>query len=429
VRGAAAAWLAAAGLACAAGPLPEPAPYAPSRHDYRAFRARNAELLEPNYLPFMAHSLPGAAGGERLVLCRFAAEDMPLPVYVRAPRIPDRLQNEFAPKERAAYVAAVGDALAMWERELEGLVRFRRVERARDAKLRLALLPERAPAPDPDLVVLGRAPLARACRARGAAPDGAILPVEFRVPELKIYLADEFGLLAAEQVESVALHEIGHGLGMRGHSPIPTDLMYAVVRDRVIVRELSAADVNSFVSLYHLPNGTPFASLPPGGPAPPPPPAAPEGEPQLELAPHVDPRLGFSWRPPRDWLRIETEKGVVAVDGVPWDYTASFQVIVQRYASVEEYLERYGGHYLGRGRVLENGRGLVSGRPALQAVVEDPEVERVEYLSFVETGDGRVVVVVADCPAALAREYRPWFEAALGSLRIWEAKAGGGGPP
>jgi hypothetical protein len=177
-----------------------------------------------------------------------------------------------------------------------------------------------------------------------------------------------------------------------------------------------------------MPSGTLFGRIPPGGAPPQLPPSPPSGPPRLELAPHVDARLGFSWRPPEGWLRVETARGVVAVDGVTWDYTASFQVIVERYPTVEAYLERYGAHYLRRGNLLASERTQVSGRPALRALMVDPEGRFVEDLTFAETGDGRVVVVVADCPAEMHDAYRPWFDAALGSLRIWESRDAGGAP-
>jgi hypothetical protein len=31
-----------------------------------------------------------------------------------------------------------------------------------------------------------------------------------------------------------------------------------------------------------------------------------------------------------------------------------------------------------------------------------------------------VFVVIADCPLSAAEVYRPWFEAALASLEIWD---------
>lgn len=430
MRGPTAGWIGALGallgccgaLGCAGLDGAEPrAPYVPERRDYLDFRERaGVELLEPNYLPFMVHRIPAASGdGDDLIVCHWPLERMPLSVFVTPPEIPEELQNEFDPREPETYVRAVEEALERWEDELEGLVRFRSVADPDEADLHLVLLGEVAPAPEPDLQVLGLTPVARACRVRGFDADTGRYRVRFEVPAVRIYIADRFGLLVADQVQWIALHEIGHALGMRQHSPIPADLMYEVVRDRMLVRGPSMEDANSFVSLYRLPNGTVFGHLPSGEPTPRHPMEPPTGPPRLAMAPYVDPRLGFGFRPPAGWMRFETDHGVVAIDGVTWDYTASFQVIVQRYATIEEYLERYGAYYLSQGLIQHNEFAVVAGRRALVAWLEDPVARRAERLTFIEVGDGRLIVVIADCPIDLARTYAPWFDATLVSLEIW----------
>ena len=419
--------LAFEGLGCADRRSPsESAPaYRADRRDYAAFRENHPDLLEPNYLPFMAHRVAAADGdGHVLVLCRWRDGSMPLPVYVGAPRIPEALQDEFAPRDASEYVEAATAALEVWERELEGHVSFRRVSRRRDARFTLQLVGEVAPVPDLDRQVLGVARTANACRVGGADAAGTTYAVEFDVPEVHVYVADQHGLLAPDQVEWIALHEIGHALGMRTHSPIPADLMYEVVRDRITVGGLSTEDVNSFVSLYSLANGTVYGRIPEGDRADDAPPRGPEGPPQLVLAPYVDSKLGFSVRPPRGWTRVETSRGMVAVDGVMWDNVASFQVIVQRYATIEDYLERFETYYLTKGRIRENVFSEVAGRRALRVTLEDFEGSVTEYYTFVESGDGRVIVVIADCPSVAAEDFRPWFEAALGTLKIWSERTG-----
>jgi hypothetical protein len=412
--------LAAALCACALRGKPdlEP-PYQPDRRDEAAFREAHPEVLEPNYLAFMAHGTDGREDGSRVFfLCRWPAEAMPIPVYVAPPIIPDTLQDEFDPQDPQEFVAAVLRALSTWEHELEGLVRFRLVDRSSDARLELRLLGEEAPAPHPDLLVLGRTPVARACRVEGGDSGGDALEVRFEVPRVDLYLADYFGLLAPDQVEWIALHEIGHALGMRSHSPIPADLMYEVVRDRVTVRELSLEDVNSFVSLYRLPNGTVYARVPPPGAEARPASELPQGPPQLAIAPYVDTRLGFELRPPAGWMRVPTAQGVVMVDGVTWDYTASFQIVVHRYPTLEAYMDRYGAHHLARGQVLRQGFLTLHGRRAFELRMLDPEGRFIEQTTFIETGDGRVFAVIADSPTDLAEAYRPWFDAALADLEI-----------
>jgi hypothetical protein len=428
--------LAAAVLAGCASPPPERrasiawGAYRPDRRDYAAFRAAWPRILEPNYLPFMVHRVPlEGPGGDAMIFCRWARDRFPLAIHVAPPDIPPELQDEFHPKPPEHYVTAVRAALEIWERNLEGLVRFRYVERPEDADVRVELRGEIGPEPESEVRVLGATPLGGACRVRrgdgsplaGFDPDAERLIAEFEVEGFRVFVADENGLLEPDQVERLALHEIGHLLGMSRHSPIPGDLMYEVARDRSLGDALSNEDVNSFVSLYRLPSGTLFVRMAQAGSAErTPAPTGPAGpRPVLAAAPHVDARFGYELRLPTGWTRIETSHGVIAVNGVAWDYDASFQVIVRRYASVESYLGRFAGAYLAGGDlVLERGIDL-AGHPGLRWVVRDRIPGVTEQLTFLETGDGRLVVVIADCANETYDAYRPWFEATVDSLEFW----------
>jgi predicted Zn-dependent protease len=416
-RGAAAlALLMAGGCAGSANPAERPV-YTPTRHDYYAFRAAFPDLVEPNYLPFMAHPLEIASGRTALVFCHWGRERFPLAVHVAQPEIPDVLQDEFSPIPATAYVEAVESAMRAWERDLEGLVRFVRVHEAGDADLRVVLRPQVAPTPEPSISVLGRISLGRSCRVHGDAEEHQ-LDASFEASELTLYLADDYGLLNPDQVETVALHELGHALGMRGHSPIRADLMYPTTRDDPLARGPSELDVNSFVSLYRIPSGTIYVKLEPEvrqdrlapGPVP--------GPPALAAAPHVDARFGYELRLPEGWQRLPTERGMIAADGLAWDYDATFQIIVRGYGSVEAYLDRHLASHLGAGKVTERRTLRVDGRDAVRFVVVGRGGSMLEELTFIEVGDGRVVVVIADSPIGAYAAYRPWFEAILGSLEI-----------
>ena len=428
----AAALAAVAVVGCASRPPFEASqtPYYPSRSDYDAFRDSLGEgdLLDPNYLPFMVHRFrsDGDVEEDLLVLCRWPDAAMPLGVYTAIPDIPETLQYEFHERPVEPYVEGVFEALAMWERELEGLVRFRRVDSPDEAELEIRLLPEVAPG-EHDKKVLGRIRLHDACRPSRWADDApgsaGRLNVDFSVPPLRIYLADEFGLLTPDQVKWIVLHEIGHALGMRKHSPIPSDLMFEMIRDAALVPGLSVEDVNSFVSLYQLPNGTVFGSERvgdsgngdvAGSPKP------PSTDLELSIAPYVNTRLGFEFHPPRDWLRIETRRGMVAIDGLTWDSSASFQVIVEPDDSIEEYLERFGSFFLSHGRLRFYGQiDDIAGYPAVQAIIEVEDDDMLEEITLIEVGDGRIIVTIADCRTEYAETYFAWFRATRASLDIW----------
>jgi predicted Zn-dependent protease len=431
--------LAALGAGCTSGAV-APSPYQHNRVDYEAFRRGHPELLEPNYLPFMAtrvrlESAPARAARalarllgfdlapapEVLLFCRWNESDFPLAVQIEAPEIPAELSLDVAGRQPADYVAAAERALRLWEQGLEGLVRFEIARDAASAELRLRLTADPGAPAEAEVQVLGTTPLGSACRVDGGDAASGRLDARFAVRAMLVRVADEFGLLLPDQVERIALHEIGHALGMRTHSPIPADLMYPVVRDRLPRGELGTEDVNSFVSLYSLPNGAVYRVLgaepEPSFEAP-----LPAGPPAVELAPHVDPRLGYEIQLPRGWTRLDTGFGVVAVDGTTWDYEASLQVIVRGFASVDDYLERYRDWHFGSGRITDARSAEVAGRPARRFRSETGD-GRSEELVLVESGDGRVVVVLWDCPSPQLAVFQPWFEASLATL---ELRAAGG---
>ncbi len=419
-------WSACWSAGCTGGPALEPAPvasdvlYQPDRRDYMAFRAAWPDVLEPNYLPFMVHRWPDdPASGDVLLFCRWPADVMPLPVFVEQTLLPDELQNEFDPVDPARFSEALRRALATWEEELEGLVSFRHVASSDEAMLRLRVAPERAPSPEPQLRVLGvTEAIRRACRPQGWDPESERMDVRFQVPELIVYAADEFGLLTETQVEAVALHEIGHALGMLGHSPIPTDLMYRVLGERVAAEALSDADVNSFVSLYRLPNGAHYGHVQPDGPTPRPVPEPPSGGPRLALAPHVDSRLGFELRAPAGWVRAPHRHGLFTADGPIWDHDVSLEIFIWPYPTVDAFLERFGPALFADTYRRYSAPAQVAGFPGLEVAVEDATGEIALDFFIVALQDGRVMVVLASCPADLEKAWRPWFEAVLSTIEI-----------
>ncbi len=405
------------------------APYRHNLRDYVSFRDRHPTVEDPNYLPFMTHrvEVPAAEprgwwgrfqaqepAGERLVLCRWDDSEFPLRVHLVPPVI-DPDAHEFQPREPREYTAAVQRALSIWQRDLEGEVSFREVRLPEEARLVIRLVGGRAPVERDDVTVLGIAKTGNACRVRGGDPATGQLEVEFRVPELVLYLEDDHGLLLPDQVEKVALHELGHALGMQAHSPLPSDLMFRVAQDRISRDGLGPADLNSFHTLYGLPNGTIYArplavdeklaALPPGE------------EPALDLAPHVDARLGFEIQTPVGWARLSSRYGIVAVDGVAWEYGASFQLNVHRFDDVESYLRRYGRGHLRNSRPVDDQMIEINGRPVRRIVLETPH-GTLEEFSLFATSDGRVLVAIGEAPLEQYSIYTEWFAAILESLEV-----------
>jgi hypothetical protein len=400
--------------------------------DYEGFREAHPALHEPNYLPFMTW-LVDLEGEDVLIFCRWSRDAFPLEVYVAEPEIGEALQDEFHPTPPGAFVGAVERALAVWQDELGELVSFRRAASSDTAALSIRLIAEEALVPDPGVKVLGTTPLGDACRLEGASrwrrlwrwlgigaaadSEAEAVRVRYEVPELWVYIADEFGLLNPDQVERIALHEIGHALGMRTHSPVPNDLMFQTVLEGPGPARLSVEDINSFVSLYALPSGTLYRRLSGQGAAIRPGP--PAGPPELSLAPHVDARHGFEMQLPLGWIKLDTPTGFVAVDGTTWDYAASLQLIVRRFPTIDAYLARHTSAHVRDGTVLTQGDTRVAERRAFRLVVQSADASLVDRTTLIETGDGRVLVAIADCVPVDCGAYEPWFEASLATLEIW----------
>ncbi len=396
-------------------------PYQPDRRDYATFREAHMNLLEPNYLPFMVHRFSGSRlTGDDLAFCRWADEDMPLAVYIDQPEIPESLQDEFYRVGPAGYVDAVKAALQLWQDEMEGLVRFRQVTQPEDADLSIRLRPERAPVPVPEKEVLGMTALVGACRANRWDPDSERLDAKFAVPEVELYLADRHGLLMADQVGRVAAHELGHALGMKGHSPNPTDLMYRIMSDRNIVEGLSIDDVNSFVSLYRLPVGSHFANVPPGGPSPRPAPEPPTGGVRLSPAPHVDSRLGFDVKSPAGWLRAETPHGFFMANGPAWDHDAALEIVIWPSPTVEEFQKRFVETLLEGSWLRRRGPVEVAKRSAYRTEVENSEGQNAESFTLMQIPGERVMLIHTTSPAEGSDAWRPWFDASVASIHLWD---------
>jgi hypothetical protein len=225
-----------------------------------------------------------------------------------------------------------------------------------------------------------------------------------------LYVADEVGLLTPRQVRAVALHEIGHLLGVSGqHSPLAGDVMFELVADRRIPA-LSDHDKHTLAALYRVPRGAIYARL--DERHSPPLSEVRRGPPKLSI-PTVDERNHFSVRFPKDWQVIQTPHGWIAVDGVSWDYDASIQVAAAR-GDAQTHLALLADQGAARGEDVRAEFFELDGEPVMR--LQTRGSERAEQTEVLDWKDGFSLIVMADARARDFAFYQPWFQRVLFSI-------------
>jgi tetratricopeptide (TPR) repeat protein len=136
----------------------------------------------------------------------------------------------------------VAEAFGEWERALHGKISFRETY-------------------DPNLTDI-------AVHWRTGFHDSSILGLErpnvisgkyLVEADIEITLTTDGKSIDNKKVKATALHEIGHALGMNGHSPYPGDLMFYSAQSGVY--KLSPRDIRTIQLIY---NTTPDITNPPG---------------------------------------------------------------------------------------------------------------------------------------------------------------------
>jgi hypothetical protein len=311
-------------------------------------------------------------------------------------------------------VTAVDEAFAMWQRAIGGANRFARAERASDAQLTIHLAAEIEEVPQGQVlgVVHGEADR---CSVKRDGPTPDRVEISFAPHDASVFIADSMGLLTPRQVRAVALHEIGHLLGVSGqHSPLAGDVMYAVAADRRI-EALSEHDKNTLRALYSLAPGTVYARL---TEVHPPKMRDVRREPPKLAGETRDPRHGFQVNFPKGWQAIKTPSGWIAVDGVSWDYDASIQVVASR-GSVGSHLSLLTAKSRARGDDVRREEFELDGAPVVRLIARGSE--RAEQTDVIDWGEGWVLVVMADALAEDFEFYRPWFQRVLLSVQRLES--------
>lgn len=390
--------------------------YRPNRLDYWSFRARVGSLPEPNYLPWVMHLEPLPDGAQALVACRWPDAAFPLRYFVAPPEIPEALEGEGSAPSPADYVSAVDEAFAAWQKAIGRPVSFTRVARPEDASVEIRLLAQVNLVEEGAVLGVVRGESAR-CRVTAPGPTPDRVEISFAPSEATLYVADSVGLLTKRQVRAVALHEIGHLLGVSGqHSPLAGDVMYPVAGDRRI-EALSEHDRGSLRALYAVPPGSVFARV--GEQREEPLSDVRRGPPKL-AAETSDPRNGFRVRFPMDWQVIRAPSGLIAVDGVSWDYDASIQVVAAR-GTPGAHLSLLSGQGRARGDDVLSETFELDGEPISRLVTRGSD--RAEQTDVIAWREGWVLIVIADSRARDFNLYQPWFQAVLLSLEpIGDAK-------
>lgn len=155
----------------------------------------------------------------------------PIPVHV------------YLEEDQVIFLPAVQEALREWEQATRRRITFKEVGASAQAFILIRLQP--GPLTHPTLEV-GHArfdlpPSSTSEEGEERLGMRVFITVNTGERELPISLPDRLRM-----VKRLALHEVGHSVGIWGHSPDPSDIMYA----RPIVDTLSKRDVRTVNELY-----------------------------------------------------------------------------------------------------------------------------------------------------------------------------------
>jgi Matrixin len=131
----------------------------------------------------------------------------------------------------------VADAFNDWQNALGGQVRFQETANENRANIRIHW---RNGFNDPSLLGLERPQLMMGGKYLVQA-------------DIQMTLTQNGKMLNTQQLKAIALHEIGHALGMHGHSPYTRDIMYPAIQPGVY--RLSTRDIETIRQMYNMDPG------------------------------------------------------------------------------------------------------------------------------------------------------------------------------
>ncbi|MDZ4837196.1 MAG: matrixin family metalloprotease [Candidatus Melainabacteria bacterium] len=163
---------------------------------------------------------------------RWSADRMPIDVYIA--------DGGAVPGYRAEYRKMIADAFNEWCNNSRGLLKWRQVNDPRQADVVCTWTNN--PTIKPGSVEAGQTrTLVQTNRDTG---EGRIVTAQISI--LTELMGRQF---SNENMYKTCLHEVGHALGLQGHSDVPSDIMYPTVNQTQIAK-LKSRDLNTLTRLY-----------------------------------------------------------------------------------------------------------------------------------------------------------------------------------
>lgn len=154
------------------------------------------------------------------------AARMPLHIYLE--------EGHAAGNWHGSYNQLVQRAFQQWSQASNGLLRFALVSTPEEADITVRWVRQL------EHNRLGQSPF----KAMGNVIVQSDVVLATHEPDGKTRLNEQ-------TLYAIALHEIGHALGLQGHSPNPGDMMYYAMGEQPVT-QLSQRDRNTLTMLYHL---------------------------------------------------------------------------------------------------------------------------------------------------------------------------------